>query len=63
MARQACSAITHLHEHNIMHRDIKSLNFLLTKELVLKLADFGTAKNVRSFLQKNSLTVFSKDPC
>lgn len=43
-ARQVTSAMSYLHEHMVMHRDIKSLNFLVNKKRVCKLTDFGTAK-------------------
>lgn len=39
-------ALAHLQEKRIMHRDIKSSNVLVTNSLVLKLADFGMARQV-----------------
>lgn len=35
----------YLHKHNIVHRDIKSHNFLIDKHLNVKLCDFGLARN------------------
>eukprot|EP00924_Labyrinthula_sp_SR-Ha-C_P001027 snap_masked-scaffold_7-processed-gene-11.4-mRNA-1 protein AED:0.18 eAED:0.30 QI:0/-1/0/1/-1/1/1/0/379 len=71
LAYQAFSALKFLHEHSIVHRDVKPSNFLvntnvslfentstthnfdLTNNLLLKLADFGSAK----FLQQDELNI------
>lgn len=43
--RQLTAAVCHLHERNVVHRDLKLCNFLFTDETVseLRLADFGLA--------------------
>jgi serine/threonine protein kinase len=38
------SGLRHLHEHNIVHGDIKSDNILLDKHLEPKIGDFGSAR-------------------
>jgi serine/threonine protein kinase len=41
--RQLLSAVGYCHSFNICHRDLKPENILLTKDLELKVADFGMA--------------------
>ncbi len=38
------SALLHLHEKNIAHRDLKLANILLNDNYDIKLADFGLSK-------------------
>ncbi len=45
---QVCSAIEHAHKNNIIHRDIKPHNILLTKDGIAKVTDFGIARAVTS---------------
>lgn len=44
--RQICRAVLYLHDHDIVHRDLKLENILLTKDdpPVVKVADLGVAK-------------------
>src|SRR5688572_5268562 len=42
---QICAGLRHAHRHNIIHRDIKPQNLLLTKDReTVKIADFGVAR-------------------
>jgi len=53
---QITSGIKYLHSFNIMHRDLKPENILIIiNNNLVKLADFGTAKEVPSY-KDNSLT-------
>lgn len=46
MARQVSMGVTFLHANKILHRDIKSLNILVSRDGICKLADFGSARLV-----------------
>ena len=39
-------ATAFLHEANIMHRDIKSANMLLSQDCKIKICDFGLARSI-----------------
>jgi serine/threonine protein kinase len=43
-AFELASALSHLHTHHIIHRDVKCLNVLLTKDHHVKLGDLGASK-------------------
>ena len=49
--------MAYLHERGIMHRDIKGGNILLTKDNIIKIADFGLA---RDFKRVNNLNFTTK---
>lgn len=44
IAQQISDALQHAHENNIVHRDVKPQNILITREGRAKLTDFGIAK-------------------
>ncbi|XP_072014725.1 uncharacterized protein [Amphiura filiformis] len=45
-AKESALAIQYLHHHNYLHRDIKPQNCLLFDDYVLKLCDFGLAREI-----------------
>lgn len=57
MIRDCAAGLAYLHFRGFMHCDIKSLNFLVTSQLTVKLADLGEARVIRravNLSRKNS---------
>ncbi|MCF0150077.1 MAG: Stk1 family PASTA domain-containing Ser/Thr kinase [Firmicutes bacterium] len=48
MAKEIASGLSLAHKHQLIHRDIKPHNVLVTKDGTAKIADFGIAKTVSS---------------
>ena len=56
-ASQILEALENLHQHSIVHRDIKPQNVFLTSDMVLKLGDFGVSRNTHGkMIQSNAGT-------
>ena len=49
---QICRALKLAHEGNLIHRDIKSQNIIITEEGIVKVADFGIAKFIADDITK-----------
>ena len=51
MFGQICLALQFIHSHNILHRDIKTSNILISNQgsqMILKIGDFGISKVMNS---------------
>ena len=54
---QICLALYHMHSKYILHRDLKSQNIFLTKKGLVKIGDFGVAKNLQNTWKKASTMI------
>ena len=52
---QLCSALSHAHAKGIVHRDIKPANILVSPEGLVKITDFGVAKDLLNNLPRITL--------
>jgi serine/threonine protein kinase len=55
--KQLLAGVYYLHENKILHRDIKSANLLITRNNVLKIADWGLARTIPNIAHKLTVPV------
>ena len=59
--RDVASGLAYMHEHDMLHRDIKPDNILQKADGTFVLTDFGLSKNMHSTLLRNSSRNMSSD--
>ncbi|CAF0742300.1 unnamed protein product [Adineta steineri] len=57
ICKQVVEGLVYLHDHDILHRDIKLSNLLLTDTYDVKIADFGLAKQLPSKREQTNETM------
>lgn len=57
--RETAKALVHLHENNVMHRDVRGSNILMTSDGSIKLCDFGLSRDTKSTQGKRSTCIGS----
>jgi serine/threonine protein kinase len=57
MARHCAIGVYVLHKEGILHRDIKSLNVLVSEDYSCKIADFGMAKLIKNDINQGTIAL------
>jgi len=57
---QICNALDHAHSQNVIHRDLRPGNMLVTENDMLKVADFGTSRFIE--IAAHGTTVIGSPP-
>ena len=45
LASRICAALSHMHEHGVIHRDLKPQNIMICNDGTIRILDFGIAKS------------------
>jgi cyclin-dependent kinase 12/13 len=54
--RQLLRGLTYCHRNGVLHRDLKASNLLIDAQGMVKIADFGLARNYQSGQADGKLT-------